>query len=425
MRNLKNEVRALHEVVIEKTSFSGKGLDALGKQVVFSVLRQFFELQAITHELLDKPLNQKHIDLELLIMCGLYAVDHLAQPVHTSVNAAVETSKAFNKAWARGLVNATLRRYLRDAQNIRHKALTSDAAISNHPDWFTASVQQYWPEHYQHIIDANNTPAPMHLRINCQKISRDDYITKLKAEDLGCIESQHSPNCLTLMEPVPVERLPAFKQGFVSVQDEAAQLATLIFKPVAGDHILDACAAPGSKSCHLLEVEPGITLTSIDSNSDRLAMVQDNFTRLGLQGDIIHQDLLQIDDDQLACFDKILLDAPCSATGVIRRHPDIKLLRQANDIDKLVSIQRQLLENCWRMLKPEGSLVYVTCSILPQENEHLVTAFVQQHSDAETIDIPLSIGHRQSLGYQLLPTVGSHDGFYFAHLKKTSASIML
>ena len=144
-----------------------------------------------------------------------------------------------------------------------------------------------------------------------------------------------------------------------------------------------------------------------------------------MQGDIIHQDLLQIDDDQLACFDKILLDAPCSATGVIRRHPDIKLLRQANDIDKLVSIQRQLLENCWRMLKPEGSLVYVTCSILPQENEHLVTAFVQQHSDAETIDIPLSIGHRQSLGYQLLPTVGSHDGFYFAHLKKTSASIML
>lgn len=421
MRNLKTEVETLHEVVSRKNSFSAKGLDALGKQIVFSVLRQYFELQAITQELLVKQLNRKHMDLELLIMCGLYAIDHLNQPAHTSVNGAVETSKALKKAWASGLINATLRRYIRDRDLIRSRALTTTAAISNHPDWFTKRIQHDWPEEYDQIVTANNTPAPMHLRINQQKVSRNDYIKKLNEIEIQGIKSEHSPDCLTLTEPVPVDKLPGFALGLVSVQDEAAQLAAIILGPVAGDHILDACSAPGGKSCHLLEVEPGITLQSIDSDLDRLAMVQENFTRLDLHGDIIHQDLLQIKDDQVSMFDKILLDAPCSATGVIRRHPDIKLLRQSSDIDKLGSTQRQLLENCWSMLKPQGDLVYATCSILPQENEDLIAEFVQRHANAQPIEINLTIGKSQGIGHQLLPVVGAHDGFYFAHLRKTSA----
>jgi 16S rRNA (cytosine967-C5)-methyltransferase len=220
---------------------------------------------------------------------------------------------------------------------------------------------------------------------------------------------------------VPVEKLPGFSRGLVSVQDEAAQLAAILLDPAAGDHILDACSAPGGKSCHLLEVEPEITLHSVDSDLDRLALVQENFTRLGIRGDIIHQDLLQIKDNQISQFDKVLLDAPCSATGVIRRHPDIKLLRQSSDIDKLGSTQRQLLENCWSMLKPQGDLVYATCSVLPQENEDLVAEFVQRHANAQPIGINLTIGKSQGIGHQLLPTIGAHDGFYFAHLRKTSA----
>jgi len=421
MRNLKTEVDTLREVVSKKNSFSAKGLDALGKQIVFSVLRQFFELQAITQELLVKQLNRKHNDLELLIMCGLYAIDHLNQPAHTSVNGAVETSKALKKAWASGLINATLRRYLRDRDSIRSKALTTTAAISNHPDWFTRRLRQDWPVEYDQIITANNTPAPMHLRINQQRVSRDDYIKKLNEAGLQAVKSQHSQYCLTLTEPVPVEKLPGFSRGLVSVQDEAAQLAAILLDPAAGDHILDACSAPGGKSCHLLEVEPEITLHSVDSDLDRLALVQENFTRLGIRGDIIHQDLLQIKDNQISQFDKVLLDAPCSATGVIRRHPDIKLLRQSSDIDKLGSTQRQLLENCWSMLKPQGDLVYATCSVLPQENEDLVAEFVQRHANAQPIGINLTIGKSQGIGHQLLPTIGAHDGFYFAHLRKTSA----
>ena len=421
MRNLKTEVDALRQVVSQKKSFSAKSLDALGKQIVFSVLRQYFELQAITQELLVKQLNRKHIDLELLIMCGLYAIDHLNQPVHSSVNSAVETSKVLKKAWARGLINATLRRYLRERHNIRSKALTTTAAISNHPDWLASKILNDWPEEYEQIIRANNTPAPMHLRINQQLVSRNHYIKQLNEVNLECDISEHSPHCLTLKEPIPVEKLPGFNDGFVSVQDEAAQLATLILDPVAGDHILDACSAPGGKSCHLLEVQPEIILQSIDSDLDRLALVHENFTRLGLQADVIHQDLLHINDDQIARFDKILLDAPCSATGVIRRHPDIKLLRQSSDIDKLGSTQRQLLENCWSMLKPQGNLVYATCSILTQENEELVAEFVEKHPNAQPIEVALAAGKCSGIGHQLLPTVNAHDGFYFAHLRKTSA----
>ena len=421
MRNLKTEVDALGEVVSKKNSFSAKGLDALGKQIVFSVLRQFFELQAITQELLVKQLNRKHKDLELLIMCGLYAIDNLNQPAHTSVNGAVETSKALKKPWASGLINATLRRYLRERDKIRRRALTTTAAISNHPDWFTRRIQQDWPQEYDQIVSANNTPAPMHLRINQQKVSRNDYIKKLTEVGLQAVKSEHSRYCLTLTDPVSVEKLPGFNLGLVSVQDEAAQLAAILLDPAAGDHVLDACSAPGGKSCHLFEIEPEITLHSIDVDKDRLARVQENFTRLGIRGDIIHQDLLQIKDDQISSFDKILLDAPCSATGVIRRHPDIKLLRRSSDIDKLGSTQRQLLENCWSMLKSQGDLVYATCSILPQENEDLVAEFVQRHADAQPIEVNLTIGKSQAIGHQLLPAIGAHDGFYFAHLRKTSA----
>lgn len=417
MRNFVNEVNTLKTTVIEGHVFDGKHLDALGRLLVQTTLRRYFWFDAIATELLEKPLPRKHRDLHLLIMIGLCAIETLNQPQHTSVNAAVETAKRLNKRWASSLTNATLRRYLRDREKIQNRVI-DPVAVHNHPAWILDHLRADFPQESSAVILANNYPGPLSLRVNRLKQSRSAYLNRLKTAGLNAELSNLSPQGLYFENPVPISRLPGFQDGAVSIQDEGAQLAALLLDPQPGERILDACSAPGGKSCHLLELEPTIILTSTDIDPDRLEQVRDNFDRLGVNGEISCLDL-GLDQPQLGTFDKILLDVPCSASGVIRRHPDIKLLRRATDLEGLIKKQGQFLTSVWDRLRPGGILLYATCSIFSDENEGVVSQFLQTREDAAILPLP-EVGVPRAFGVQLLPTQNAHDGFYYALLIKAS-----
>jgi len=390
MRSFVNEVKTLQSTAVEGHIFDSKHLDPLGRLLVQATLRQYFWFDALTKELLEKPLPKKHRDLHLLIMIGLCAIDTLNQPQHTSVNATVETAKRLNKRWASSLTNATLRRYLRDRSDIQSRVV-DPVAIHNHPIWMLDQFRVDLPKHYPAVILANNHPGPMTLRVNILRQSRAAYLDRLDAAGLHAEPSNLSPQGLQFKSPVPISKLPGFEDGSVSIQDEGAQLAALLLDPQPGERILDACSAPGGKSCHLLELEPSITLVST-------------------------LDLAQ-DQPQLGTFDKILLDVPCSASGVVRRHPDIKLLRRAADLNHLVEHQERFLLNSWARLRPGGVLLYATCSIFSAENERVVSQFLETHPDASILPLP-EVGVPRTFGVQLLPTQNAHDGFYYARLIK-------
>ena len=415
MRSFVNEVKTLQTTAVEGHIFDSKHLDPLGRLLVQTTLRQYFWFDALTNELLEKPLPKKHRDLHLLIMIGLCAIDTLNQPQHTSVNATVETAKRLNKRWASSLTNATLRRYLRDRSDIQSRVV-DPVAIHNHPIWMLDQFRVDLPKHYPAVILANNHPGPMTLRVNILRQSRAAYLDRLDAAGLHAEPSNLSPQGLQFKSPVPISKLPGFEDGSVSIQDEGAQLAALLLDPQPGERILDACSAPGGKSCHLLELEPSITLVSTDIDPSRLERVRDNFDRLGVDGEINCLDLAQ-DQPQLGTFDKILLDVPCSASGVVRRHPDIKLLRRASDLDDLVEHQERFLLSTWARLRPGGVLLYATCSIFSAENERVVSQFLEAHPDASILPLP-EVGVPRTFGVQLLPTQNAHDGFYYARLIK-------
>src|SRR5690606_10330696 len=290
----------------------------------------------------------------------------------------------------------------------------------NHPQWLIKLLQEAWPDQWQTVLASNDQRPPFTLRVNRLHNTRDDYLAVLQREEIKAVACPFSSDGITLAEPRPVQDLPGFQQALVSVQDEAAQLAADVLELAPGQRVLDACAAPGGKTCHILEREPTLEeVIALDVDAERLTRIRENLQRLGLSATLRTADAAQLDNwwDGRP-FDRILLDAPCSATGVIRRHPDIKLLRRPDDIDKLAALQRKLLAELWRTLQPNGALIYATCSVLPQENENNVAAFMAEHADAEHIVIKAEWGHKRSFGRQLLPQDGGHDGFYYAVLRK-------
>jgi 16S rRNA (cytosine967-C5)-methyltransferase len=291
-------------------------------------------------------------------------------------------------------------------------------ADSAHPRWFLKKIQLAWPDHWRQIVDANNQRPPMTLRINQQKTTISDYQKLLAAENIENDACRFSGQGITLKHACDPLLLPGFSQGLVSIQDEAPQLSANLLTPEPGERILDACAAPGGKSCHLLEAEPSIELHAVEKESERSKRIQGNLTRLELKAKITVADVGDVSgwwDGKP--YDRILLDAPCSATGVIRRNPDIKLLRTKQDIEQLGELQLKLLQAVWSTLKPGGILLYATCSVLPQENEEVIEQFSKTNSF--TIQpIQADWGIELKYGRQLLPITGQHDGFYYARLQK-------
>jgi len=383
-------------------------------------LRWYFRLQTVAAQLISKPLKKKDRDVEALIMVGLYQLLMLDTPAHAAVSETVQAARSMGKTWAAGLVNAVLRNAVRRREDLLAAADRQPAGRWAHPDWWVRRLQQDWPNDWQAILEASNQRPPMVLRVNALQGDRDDYLRRL---DEAGIEAHAMPlvgQAVMLQKPVSVDALPGFRDGALSVQDAAAQLSAGLLDLQPGQRVLDACAAPGGKTGHLLEAgAQADKLVAIDNHASRMEKVIDNLQRLNLNAELVVADAADVEswwDGQP--FDRILLDAPCSASGVVRRHPDIKLLRCEEDIDALAQEQQRLLGALWPLLASGGILLYVTCSVFRQENSDSVQRFLQDNPDAIETMPEVDWGHPQAAGRQLLPGELGTDGFYYARLVK-------
>jgi len=393
---------------------------ALAQELAFGTLRWSFRLDAVLARLLSKPLKKKDRDLHALLLVGLYQLLMLDIPAHAAVSETVEVVRHLGKKWAAGMLNGVLRNAQRQAPDLLAAVDESAVARWSHPDWWIERLQQDWPDHWQQILDAGNQRPPMVLRVNRLQTTRDDYLQQLQAAG---IEAQTLPfveSAVRLTAATSVDNLPGFRAGRVSVQDGAAQLCASLLDLQAGQRVLDACAAPGGKTGHILETVPGLEcLQAIDVDESRLQKVRDNLQRLQLDAD-----LLAADAGNPAAwwdgkpFDRILLDAPCSASGVVRRHPDIKLLRRSADLHSLSQQQQRLLEALWPLLASGGMLLYASCSVFRQENSDNLQAFLGRHADASEQPLQVEWGNVLPVGRQLLPGEHDMDGFYFACLTR-------
>jgi 16S rRNA (cytosine967-C5)-methyltransferase len=394
---------------------------ALAQELCYGALRWYFRLEALLGKLVKE--TPKDCDLHGLLLIGLYQLIYLNVPAHSAVDETVNACNALHKPWAKALVNAVLRNYLREAPRLLAETDHKESARHAHPQWLLTALKQAWPHDWQTIAAANNAQAPMWLRVNARRATRDNYLRQLAAVGQGAQAPTHSPHAVLLQKPVAVEHLPGFAEGWVSVQDAAAQQAAYLLDAQPGSRVLDACAAPGSKACHVLELQPALLeLQALDSDAARLARVQENLTRLGLSARLITGDAAQPAEwwDGKP-YQRILLDAPCSGSGVIRRHPDIKLLKSAADVAALAAQQAHMLASLWPLLEQGGIMLYATCSVLPQENEQQVQEFLDAHPDAaaETIVWPWRARHAADApGAHILPGEQGMDGFYYAKLRK-------
>jgi 16S rRNA (cytosine967-C5)-methyltransferase len=393
---------------------------ALLQQLCYGTLRDGPRLQAILDQMLDKPLRERDRDIQGLLLCGLYQLQGMRIPDHAAVSATVAATRALKKNWARGMANALLRRFQRERDALLENL--EPAAALSHPAWLHAELQNQWPQQAAAIIAANNGQPPMILRVNRARISRDDYLEMLAQAAIEARPGKLSPEAVILSQARDVAQLPGFPDGLVSVQDEAAQLAAHLLQARAGHRVLDACAAPGGKTCHILELEGDLQeLVAVDVDQQRLARVEENLQRLGLSATLLCADAGELHNSlDPESFDRILVDAPCSATGVIRRHPDIKFLRRTDDIGALAEQQLQILKGLWPLLRPGGSLLYATCSVLEQENSRVVAAFLASETSAAGADLPLSPGVPGTHGRQLLPAQNGPDGLFYAVIHKSS-----
>ncbi|MBS0358325.1 MAG: 16S rRNA (cytosine(967)-C(5))-methyltransferase RsmB [Proteobacteria bacterium] len=391
----------------------------LVQELCFGVCRWYEQLKAIADSLLNQPCSDPEV--EVVILLGLYQLLYLRMPSHAIVSETVEVVHELKKTSAKGLVNAILRNFLRQKEEILKKLEGNLVAETSHPKWFIDQIKKDWPSEWQTILAANNQYPPMNLRVNRLHGSREIYLKRLGEQKIGAHASKYCENGITLQEAVPVFELPGFKEGDVSVQDLSAQFAAELLDLKPNQFVLDACAAPGGKTTHILESEPKLSrLVAVEQDPKRLTRIQENCERLKLSAELICADANQIEqwwDGQY--FDRILLDAPCSATGVIRRHPDIKLLRQKTDIAALARAQLELLKSCWKVLKPGGRLVYVTCSVLSEENVWVLERFISLNADAKALKIEAIWGIPRKIGRQILPGWKNMDGFYYAILNKT------
>ncbi len=428
-----SDCRAAAATVLARVIDGGEALDAplaaalaevpardqaLLRQLCFGSLRQYHRLDGIASSCLDKPLKRRDTDVRALLLIGLHQLLDLRIPDHAAISTCVDACRALGKPWATRLVNGVLRRCLRESDRLQ--AGLSDSQRASHPDWLLTELKRCWPHHWQALVAANNGHPPMCLRSNRRRVSREDYLLRLQAAGLEAEACELADTGIRLAKATDVSALPGFAEGEVSVQDEAAQLAAVLLDAQPGERVLDACSAPGGKACHVLERQPELgELVAMDSDAGRLARVEENLERLQLSAAILCGDAGEPPGELAAeSFDRILVDAPCSGSGVIRRHPDIKLLRRREDIAGLVQQQLRILDGLWPLLKPGGRLLYVTCSVLPAENAEVVARFLDRHDDAGSQPLEVSWGVVSGAGRQLLSAAGGSDGLFYAQLEK-------
>ncbi|ELO4022601.1 16S rRNA (cytosine(967)-C(5))-methyltransferase RsmB [Vibrio fluvialis] len=387
---------------------------ALLQEICYGALRYLPRLESIANALMDNPLKGKQRVFHHLILVGIYQLSFMRIPAHAAVGETVEGAQDLKGPRLRGLINAVLRNYQRNQEQLNAQAVSHNAGKYGHPSWLLKLLQNAYPQQWEAIVEANNSKAPMWLRVNHQHHDRDAYQALLNNENIDSSLHSQAEDALKLAAPCDVTKLPGFEKGWVSVQDAAAQLSLHYLQPQDGELILDCCAAPGGKTAHILERTQGSEVVAIDCDDTRLKRVHDNLKRLNLSAKVVCGDARYPQEWwQGSQFDRILLDAPCSATGVIRRHPDIKWLRRAEDIAALAELQREILDAMWQQLKPGGTLVYATCSITPQENVLQVKDFLARTSDAQLVGSELD-----NPGRQILPGEEDMDGFYYAVLTK-------
>ncbi len=394
---------------------------ALVQEMAYGTLRWAMPLQHIARTLLERPLRSRDSDVHALLLVGLYQLVYMRVPAHAAVAETVAAAELLNKAWAKGLLNACLRTFTRDKDALLEQIRRDPVLASGHPGWLLDELRHAWPDHHGAIVETNNRHPPMSLRVNLLRNTRTEYLACL--HDAGLRARAVAPvRCAAVLEtPVSVTELPGFAEGRVSVQDAAAQLAPELLDVHAGERVLDACAAPGGKLGHILEHCPGAGhVIALDRAPARLSLIRENLARLRLRARVVAGDATDPGAwwDGIA-FDRILVDAPCSGSGVIRRHPDIKLQRGPSDVDELVRLQARILDGLWSLLASGGKLLYVTCSVLPAENELQVSAFIGRHGDASVLPLRASVGVARAPGLQTLPGQEDMDGFYYACLQKT------
>lgn len=410
---------AIDQAFANCSSVSAKD-KAFIQALCYGVCRYYHRLDFILSELLDKPLKDKEV--KTLALAGLFQLAYMRVKPYAAVSETVVA--ASKKPWAKSVINAVLRNFLRRQTDLEQLANQSETAAISHPAWLIERIRNDWPDQVQALLQENNKQPPMTLRVNLTKGSLADYQARLTENGLEHTCYTFCPSALTLRKPVAVEQLPGFAEGWVSVQDGAAQLAAVLLDVQPGQRVLDMCAAPGGKTSHILEIQPALeSMVAVDIDEKRLAQVKDNLHRLDLHAQLIIGDASLPQnwwDGQL--FDRILVDAPCSATGVIRRHPDIKLLRRPEDISQLVSEQKAILRAAWTMLAKGGLLLYATCSVFKAENEQQIADFLAEHADASELSIatchPGEWGIARLHGQQILTGDASMDGFYYALLRK-------
>lgn len=419
-----NKNRSLSTALSSKSLLRTDENKALIQELSYGTLRFYYRLKPIAKKLLLSPLKQKYHDVFALLLVGLYQLIYTDIPEYAAVSETVSAAKSLKKPWARGLLNKTLRRFLKEKDTLLAATNNELSSKYAHPLWLIKAIKNSWPYHWYSIIESNNSRPPMILRVNSQQTSRDNYLSLLKENKIAATILSELPNAIALEKPMPVNLLPNFKDGFVYVQDSAGQYAAQLLDLKSGQCVLDACAAPGSKTTHILEIETNLKkLIAIDKDSNRIKQIKENIDRLKLSGNPVSLIIANATDTKKwwngNLFDRILLDAPCSATGIIRRHPDIKILRKERDIIQHATEQTTLLNALWPLLKKEGLLLYSTCSILPTENESIIDTFLSERNDAKALPINVADSIKLTHGRQLLPKINHHDGFYYALLQKT------
>lgn len=391
---------------------------ALLQEFCYGVCRWHPRLQFYLQQLLDKPLRNKDQDLQCLLLIGLYQLFFMRTPDHACVNETVEAAEQLGKPWAKSLVNAVLRNAQRRREELDLLVQRDYSVWYACPTWLLQQLKHDWPRQYRDILDANNARAPMTLRVNLRKASLHQSIGLLAASGTPVTAGKLAPTALYLTQPMEAMAVPGFIEGLVSVQDEASQLVATLLPIAPRLRVLDACAAPGGKTCALLEAEPTLQMLALDNEARRLPRILQNLVRLKLEAEVRCADITTSPASNFGSFDRILLDVPCSATGVIRRHPDIKLLRTPEEVQALVTKQRNLLEAAWPLLRADGYLLYSTCSLLKVENSLQISGFLAGHADAEALPLTVAGALPCEVGMQLLPANGGADGFYYALLRK-------
>jgi 16S rRNA (cytosine967-C5)-methyltransferase len=395
------------------------------RSLSFGAVRGFYRHEAILGQVLSQPPKSLDVPVRALLSVALFELEDARTPQYAVVDAAVETTKSIGAGRAAGLVNAVLRRYLRERSAVDREIVRNPALRHASPQWLAERFRADWPGRWTQLLAAGDTQAPMWLRVNARRVSAQDYLQTLRAADIGARLEPRVPQALVLDNPRDVEDLPGFAQGLVSVQDLGAQCVAFALCLEPGQRVLDACAAPGGKTALMAEREPGLAqLTALDIDSGRLTRVRGNLARCGLEASVLTGDAASPGAwwDGTP-FDRILLDAPCSALGVIRRHPDIRLRRSPKDLDKMPPIQGRLLRASWGLLARGGRLVYSTCTVTRSENRDVIAAFLEDTPDAQVApaaEWPVwpGFGEADAYGVQILPGEAGADGFYYAALTK-------